>query len=364
MRCFALAGPLAAAAALLAGCSSTDPAAACDDKTPCPSGQVCQAARCVPEGSADMAQPAADAAGPSPDLTTMVQPAGVKFATNKLVLPKSRFQTSIDIDGNGVVDNQLGSILNLLASQGTDFQADTDFAVKQGLTVQLFEVQPADLSDSKTAAVALRSAAPRVNDPPAYDGNDTFQVGPEAAVWMTGALANGALTTKLPRDLTPAEVKRFRLIVPIGGGSLRLDLYGVHVQATTNDKGMTEGQFHGVVRKQDIDTQIIPSVAELVTAQINMFPAAPGTQTLITTFETGPVSQKKCQDNMADCCRTNPKTCKITPDEVRANQLIQIILVPDLQCYDAQGSWKPIPNGVDKDCLSVGLGFTAVRAKY
>ena len=31
MRCFALAGPLAAAAALLAGCSSTDPAAACDD---------------------------------------------------------------------------------------------------------------------------------------------------------------------------------------------------------------------------------------------------------------------------------------------------------------------------------------------
>lgn len=355
----------ALAGLLAAGCSGKE-AGGCDDKTGCPVGQVCQGGQCAPmSGGADMATPPIDASSTVPDLTTMEQPPGIKFATNKLVLPKSRFESSIDIDGNGAVDNQLGTILGLLASQGTDFQASTDIAVKLGLTVQLFEVRPADLLDSKTATVGMRSATPRMaGDPPAYDGTDTFQPSAEPALWMTGALAAGALSSKMPRDLTAAEVKRYRLIVPIGRASLRMDLYGVHVQATTTDKGMMAGQFHGVVRKQDIDSQVIPSIADLITAEINANPQDPAVQQLIRTFETGPVSMKKCQDNMADCCKTNPKTCKITPDEVRANQLIQIILVPDLQCYDAQGSWRLTPNGVDKDCLSVGLGFTAVRASF
>ena len=168
-----------------------------------------------------------------------------------------------------------------------------------------------------------------------------------------------ALRTVLSAKLTNQDPQSLTLQIPLWLGALPLTLQGVHVQARIDDRGLLSGQLHGAISKTDVDTKILPTMATLSTLAINRDPNGSIAKTIIQLFEdqNNPVSQKKCQDNMADCCRTNPKTCKITPDEVRANQLIKIILVPDLQCYDAQGSWKPTPNGVDKDCLSVGLSF-------
>jgi hypothetical protein len=35
---------------------------------------------------------------------------------------------------------------------------------------------------------------------------------------------------------------------------------------------------------------------------------------------------------------------------------------PDVDLLDAQGNWDPDPASTDNDCISVGVGFTAVRA--
>ena len=50
--------------------------------------------------------------------------------------------------------------------------------------------------------------------------------------------------------------------------------------------------------------------------------------------------------------------------EVSENSIIQNVLAPDLQSYDANGNYAPQRLAMKKDSLSIGLGFTAVRAKF
>jgi hypothetical protein len=68
----------------------------------------------------------------------------------------------------------------------------------------------------------------------------------------------------------------------------------------------------------------------------------------------------------AKCCGTpanRATTCEITAAEVRSNVLIGNVLAPDVQVYQ-DGAWQPRPGGATKDALSVGLGFTAVKAQF
>jgi hypothetical protein len=69
---------------------------------------------------------------------------------------------------------------------------------------------------------------------------------------------------------------------------------------------------------------------------------------------------------MADankCCHTNPKTCVILPEEVMASA-VGGVLSPDVQVFDANDKWAPVPGGKGKNGLSLGLGFTAIKATF
>jgi hypothetical protein len=50
--------------------------------------------------------------------------------------------------------------------------------------------------------------------------------------------------------------------------------------------------------------------------------------------------------------------------EVSENAIIQNVLQPDVQLFDSNGNFSPNSANTDKDSLSVGLGFTAVRATF
>jgi hypothetical protein len=52
----------------------------------------------------------------------------------------------------------------------------------------------------------------------------------------------------------------------------------------------------------------------------------------------------------------------VSADEVRANALLKSILASDVKLFDAQGKYAPNPTAVAKDALSVGIGFSAVKA--
>jgi hypothetical protein len=55
---------------------------------------------------------------------------------------------------------------------------------------------------------------------------------------------------------------------------------------------------------------------------------------------------------------------KIDICEVATSGLIQNVLAPDVQMFDAAGNYHPNPTNANKDSLSIGLGFTAVPATF
>jgi hypothetical protein len=158
------------------------------------------------------------------------------------------------------------------------------------------------------------------------------------------------------------------LSLPIFPGVLTpVPLYGVHVQGEVSATGILRGELHGVVRKQDIDLLIIPAMAQALTEMIHRDPNGSLAKTIIQLFEDpagNPISKMKCMVPK-DCCQDpmNRPTCKILPEELLSNALIQNIFAPDVQVFDGM-KWKPVPRGAKKDAMSVGIGFTAVRASY
>ena len=55
---------------------------------------------------------------------------------------------------------------------------------------------------------------------------------------------------------------------------------------------------------------------------------------------------------------------KIDVCEVATAGLIQNVLAPDIQMFDANGNYHPNPDNTHKDSLSLGLGFSAVTATF
>ncbi len=297
-----------------------------------------------------------DLASPVPDFAGLPI---THYATHSIMLPGT-MSFAIDIDGGGRPQNQLKSIIGAISAAGFDLQGPVDMAVAAGKTVFLMDVATLDLKDA-CGSLVVGTASPSPS-PPRYDGNDHFTLDPNfAPADLSECAVAGNMSTIVPSKLKPAEVRQIFFALPLGGGILPLTVYGAHVQGRIDGNGILSGQIHGVIRKADIDGMIIPAIAQLLTDSIHADPTGGTSQTIIKLFEdmSNPISQNKCKV-AADCCAKSPTTCVILPAEVQANSLIQNVLAPDVQAFSG-GVWMPVPKGTQKDSLSVGIGFTAVR---
>src|SRR5579883_490540 len=98
-------------------------------------------------GNADMAAPG-DVVGPA-------HGNHYQYAVNKILVPMSRSDYAIDLNGDGHVDNQLGNIIGALAAQNFDVQSQLDTAITGGSIVLLVDVQTtANAYDTANAAAA------------------------------------------------------------------------------------------------------------------------------------------------------------------------------------------------------------------
>ena len=127
--------------------------------------------------------------------------------------------------------------------------------------------------------------------------------------------------------------------LPLAMGALPLKIYGAHIQGNVTASGVMSGELHGVIRKTDIDTQIIPAVAQLLTEQIRKNPMSSTAQTIIRLFEDqagNEASKKKCMNTPAKCCSipASLPTCEIIAEEVRTNALIGNVLASDVTTND------------------------------
>lgn len=289
-----------------------------------------------------------------------------KYVTSQIVLPGTANHFKLDFDGSGKPLNALDSLVAAVGVAGFDLQTPLDDAVKKGSAVFLIDVQAQDLMNGCAKATLNLAQAPK--DPPKYDGSDTFMVRTDqSAAVLYGTITTGQLDTTRPPKQTPDMVQKIQINLPLAQAALTLTLYGAHIDGAITANGIMKGELHGAIRKKDIDNDIIPSIATLLTDQVHKKPTDSSTKAIVMLFEdmSNPVSKDKCTKNMADCCATNPMTCKILPEEVKSSSLIQSVLMPDAQLFDQDGvTWKPVAKGPNKDSLTVGLGFTAVKANF
>lgn len=296
-----------------------------------------------------------------------------KYASDSLRMPSGNMTYASDIDGNMKAENKIKDLINAVMLAKLDIQGPVDQAVKDGQAVLLAELMTPDLVNAGCASLSLAMAKPPEMgaQAPSYDGSDTFK--PDAMqIKLYGKIENGKLSTTPSKDQTAEDEQRIALELPFGNGNkLPLKIRGVHIEGTvtTNKAGqpiIQNGAIHGVVSQKDIDAEIIPTVARLITKQINDNPMESNTALIISLFESmeNAVTKNKCAEGMGEkCCATHPMTCVILPEEVKISQAGGV-LSSDVQVFDDNDKWKPVPGGKMKNGMSIGLGFSAVKASF
>ncbi len=251
---------------------------------------------------------------------------------------------AIDLNGDGIADNQFAQVLIALGSLNLDFSAP----VTSGQVVYLMRVTSADATFQNDAA-ALGEwivGQPTAPLPPDFSGGGSFQIAPGVAPGrFTAPLAAGAFVSANPvTTVAPVEVP-FELRL---GENLIIPLNGARLAFTVTPGGLTNGQLNGSIREEDVQAIIIPGFA----IYLNQVVAAggPDAMTVLAIFDTG-CNGVGANDGMIAVC------------EVANNSLITSLLVPDVDIYAPDGSYAPNPANTDPDSLSFGLRFSAANAQ-
>ena len=294
-----------------------------------------------------------------------------KLATDALKLPTAGKSYAYDMDGDGVAENQLKNLLNIVSSQ-INLQDSVNEAVTKGQAVLLFDVKSPSVADAMCTGLTI-GLAKTTAMPPKYDGTDMFMLGDIMGVKLYGAIKAGKLATTAPKDQTAETEQKIEIRLPLGSGGMELPLvlHAAHIEGTVStDGGVTrikDGALHGVISKTDIDDKIVPLIGDIISKLINdeakKDPNSNTIKTLVGLFEKSDASKKKCMADAMKCCATNPTTCKIEKQEI-IDSPIGGVLSPDVEVFDAQGKWKPVAKGKNPNGMSVGLGFTSVKAGF
>jgi len=289
-----------------------------------------------------------------------------KYVASQLTLPSLTRSYATDLDGDGSSDNRFHTLFSGLQAAGFSTQGMVNNMVTNGRGMTLVEVRGSGRTSGCTTSVSMRDAQ-RPSTPPRFDGRDTFTPrSGSAPVPLSGSVSDGRLGTTSPKDLPASQVTPLRINVAlVEGVTVPLDLYGVQLEGSLSEDGTLDGEVHAVLRQQDIDEQLIPAMAQALTAKINKDPTGAMAQSVVSYFEDqdSPASKAKCDADPARCCARNPATCDISADELRANTMLMGYLEPDVQMFQ-NGSWSPTPGGSAKDSLSVGFGISGVQASF
>ncbi len=273
----------------------------------------------------------------------------------------------LDFDGDGKTENQYKTLVQANSVIEISLQDLINMQLAAGNHLFLFEMQASDLHQD--LCVNLKAMNNSGSVTPKFDGSDRFVADPTTTASLDATLIDSVMTSVQPKNQTAISDAMGVLWNPLGGGNSWVRLHGVYITGTLTTRNglpaISNGSMHGVISKLDIDNVIIPQYAQYVTSEINTKPMDSTTQTIISLFENmaNTVSQLKCANSQVDCCKTNPTTCTILPEEVRISP-VGGTFSPDLQVFDEAGAWKPVPGGKMRNGMSVGFGFTAIQAAF
>jgi hypothetical protein len=281
-----------------------------------------------------------------------------QFVIDRLRLPLTEAesqQLGFDLNGDGLPDNLLGSILVSFGSSmgATSPQTSVDESVAAGRTILLIDLFARDLQSEPLSNLwlLLGTAAdpPLTTGPPPGSAWSAAPDGPLDSI-LGGAIAGG-------HALYGGTGGRLRVDFPITDEeSLAASLeaaraeFDVAVDGSTLDLARTSGAVNpdlgrigGAISRESLDTEVMPSLARIMQGQV----------------------VKKCTMN-AGVCECVPNTggaavqrlfdengdCSVTLEEFVGNALVQTALAGDVE----------LPDGTMG--LSLGFGFHAVTATF
>jgi len=277
------------------------------------------------------------------EVVTIDGTAKSQFVAATVTLPKNATNLAFDIDGDGTADNRLGNIIQAVASLGLNPQAAADTAVTSGTLILLVEAQSTDgTQQSATNAGAKVALGNKPAAPPAYDGTDAFTIASTTTpAQFYGNITAGTFTSNNPASTTNPITLTIGLPLVENQPPLLLPITGARITYKVGADGkITGGQINGAIKKTDVDAVVIPAVGVLITAEL----AKPDASPALAMFDP-------------DGDGT------VTAAEIMGNQLIAGLLGPDVQMFDGT-TYKPNPAKTVKDSLTLGLGFTAVKASF
>ena len=300
-----------------------------------------------------------------------------QYVTNAVMVPQQRSDYAIDLNGDGRVDNQLGNIIGALEGQMLHVQDGVNQAVTDGTLIVLMSETS---SDSSYQTDSCATAKVQVGQPivapatPDYSGSGHFTVdtGQQGGTF-NGPIKVGKFSSAPPATTkTPVEVD-IKLPLIAGADPVTLKVNGAHLQFTRGADGkITGGQLNGAIKNSDVQTLIIPNVATLLTKKITDDSTPPnmlssGDMQILSIFDNGGKADAACS---AGTCKNPDGSCAVKGDnkidicEVSTAGLIQNVLAPDVQMFDASGNYAPNKDNTMKDSLSLGLSFSAVGATF
>lgn len=291
---------------------------------------------------------------------TTAEGSNYQFVANRIVLPTitsgNQATYSFDLNGDNVPENKLGAIISGLSSGlSLNVQPAVDAAVTAGQAILLFNVQSTDanLASATNVGTTVYLGNQQTSPAPKYDGTDTLTV--DTAVTggqFLGRIAGNRFSSNAPATTARPVTVEINLPIASAGATLRVRLNGGHIQwRSTGTTGLMEGQVNGSLRVSELQTTVIPGVAAL----LNGLVAAGGSTAtqVLDIFDIGGCTGATADDGQIAVC------------EVATNPLLQTILAPDVQVYASNGTtYQPCRQNCTNDSISIGVGFTAVRATF
>ena len=266
--------------------------------------------------------------GPSapegPHYTYVVSEANVPTSNPQAV------EFGLDLNGDKVVDNALGSVLATLKGLNFDVQGELTAAINQGDIILLLDMQTKSFSSAGAAGlqVKLGEKASAMPAPCAggtdtmcrkhLDGNGSFGV-------AASSPDNAAVVGKVVGGTFEGGPGDISLKIALGSTmGVQLDLVGARAKAT----GMTEAGVESVIlagalTQDDLNNQVIPAIHEQL-KPVLMRDCANATlpNCTCTASSTGATILSQF-DNM-------PKDCMVSLAEIQNHTLIKSLLAPDV----------------------------------
>ena len=178
-----------------------------------------------------------------PPSTSKSLPSALQSVVSHIDLPTSGKDHGLDLDGDGVVDNQVGRLIGQLRSLlNLELQPAVDEELKAGKGLVLYDLHANSLVDDGDVELRVYIGEDKDQDPSDnFSGTERFDVNRDvvAAAVLPAAIAASRLSSTTP--------ERAFASLPFRTTTAVLPLVATRIQARVSAGGMQEGVLAGAI---------------------------------------------------------------------------------------------------------------------